>query len=915
MKTANLGGSTSTEVVAASTNQEDVALDRATIDVSSTARIMQLLASIYKEPIHANVREYVANAYDAHKEAGKTDPVRVHLPDARRTGENFFAVRDFGKGLTPADMSHVFKNYGTSTKGHSDQLVGGFGIGSKSAFALGIDGFQIRSVVMVDGTKTLYTYNYFKDDSGIPALELLAKEVGTQEPTGLEVIIPVEANNASSFIEAAYAYLPYFDPPPIVTNKDAVGYLTNLADRFRSGEVFVAPQSESDPLVKVVARTASLGKTNANLGSHCSFLVMLGNVPYPIDTASVARILSTKPAQKEEFESALSYFSSYGMDIYAKIGSAEIAPTRESLTHTVNNCVKIAAIFKAAKKLVEDTINAELDASGYGVSSVRYLLLKAQLVGRFNKSINTPISVSDAATLSVNFNRSMAADIKANPFSAVDFGRKLLDSLVPDRGHSYPQFIMIGLQPKGVEIPKSLIARAVRKTLKTYDRNDSSIPSCFNHSTFPRTYIMRNMGFFSNYANAYGQESHPLVLLFNEENDLYNELVAYASEINDGNKQGLLSNIQPLLADPSLMEGEPELGDNGEELVGTLEEVEQARIQREAYLNALKELKKKRARLKVLGLDTSNCFLLGYERSPVDYWKEIEVDSSMKGYYVPTYRGNVETSSHYVDPRLVGSQLNTISSLLGMTQEECAAIKIYGIKRAEIPKVSSKFPNLKPLSALFNELYGRAFERLYDKAIDLSEVSNGYLAQLFSITASMKVKSAIGSNALISERRKLSTSLDKYKELSDLSKALSRLNLDINGRAHPSLNEEAFKKQMSSIDIYSNSFNTLLNIGDWDYSDELSSSDGIVRVLNSLVDSSVGEVANLKLESTLDAKITELLTGTNDFFSAIVEEYKFLTWEIMVYKNHYPTFALMAIVFNRCLIEDGRPDKLFMPQN
>lgn len=114
----------------------------AKLDKSSTQLVMDMLAKLYSEPHAAVLREYVSNAYDANVEANATKPVEVHLPEV---DEPYLSVRDYGSGLDYLSIVSVFANFGTSTKRDSDNLIGGFGIGSKSGLAVS-DSVQISSV-------------------------------------------------------------------------------------------------------------------------------------------------------------------------------------------------------------------------------------------------------------------------------------------------------------------------------------------------------------------------------------------------------------------------------------------------------------------------------------------------------------------------------------------------------------------------------------------------------------------------------------------------------------------------------------------------------------------------------------------------------------------------------------------------
>ena len=114
----------------------------AKIDKSSAQLVMDMLAKLYSEPHRAVLREYVSNAYDANVEAGTTKPVKIHLPEK---DEPWLSVRDYGKGLDYLGIVSVFANFGTSTKRDSDNLIGGFGIGSKSGLAIS-DTINVTSV-------------------------------------------------------------------------------------------------------------------------------------------------------------------------------------------------------------------------------------------------------------------------------------------------------------------------------------------------------------------------------------------------------------------------------------------------------------------------------------------------------------------------------------------------------------------------------------------------------------------------------------------------------------------------------------------------------------------------------------------------------------------------------------------------
>ena len=106
----------------------------AKIDKNAVNMVMDMLSKLYNDPMNAAIREYVSNAYDANVEAGATKPVELTLPCTENGG--LLMVKDYGRGLDYMGIVSVFANFGTSTKRDSDNLIGGFGIGSKSGLAV-----------------------------------------------------------------------------------------------------------------------------------------------------------------------------------------------------------------------------------------------------------------------------------------------------------------------------------------------------------------------------------------------------------------------------------------------------------------------------------------------------------------------------------------------------------------------------------------------------------------------------------------------------------------------------------------------------------------------------------------------------------------------------------------------------------
>lgn len=98
--------------------------------------------SLYSDKPLAVLREYGANAWDEHREAGKPDvPIKVTLPTPL---EASVIIRDFGRGLSHQSVLKLLTMYGASLKRDTNNAVGKYGIGAKSGFAYN-DAFTVTS--------------------------------------------------------------------------------------------------------------------------------------------------------------------------------------------------------------------------------------------------------------------------------------------------------------------------------------------------------------------------------------------------------------------------------------------------------------------------------------------------------------------------------------------------------------------------------------------------------------------------------------------------------------------------------------------------------------------------------------------------------------------------------------------------
>jgi hypothetical protein len=165
-----------------------------TLTESGLAQATRLLRDqIYTYKDWAAVRETIANAIDEHRKHNVEKPIVVTVPTQN---DPFFRVRDYGLGLDKKGVFSVFFQYFASSKNHSNEAIGGFGIGAKAPLSYS-DSFFVTS--FNGGKKTVYCATL--DGITSKAYEMSQEE--SAEPTGIEVSVPVrqcDFNNFNKFI-------------------------------------------------------------------------------------------------------------------------------------------------------------------------------------------------------------------------------------------------------------------------------------------------------------------------------------------------------------------------------------------------------------------------------------------------------------------------------------------------------------------------------------------------------------------------------------------------------------------------------------------------------------------------------------------------------------------------------------------
>jgi hypothetical protein len=295
--------------------------------IRNSAKAFGILSSgLYANKIRAIVREYSCNAVDSHTEAGNLNtPFDVHLPNAL---EPWFSVRDYGVGLDEQQVRDIFTTYFESTKSNTDDLIGGLGLGSKSAFSY-TDNFTI--VAVKGGMKRVYTA--FINEQGVPSIAPMGEEP-SNDPNGVEIRFAVEdAYDFRKFYEEARHVYKHFKLRPVVSG--GIG-------EFK----FIDPEYTDRDIIPGIHTFGEAGRG----GYRASSVAIMGNIEYPIQIPSNAGL------------GEVGELLDCGLAIEFGIGELDIQASREGLSYIPETIAAIKAKLEALNAVLADKIADEAAA-------------------------------------------------------------------------------------------------------------------------------------------------------------------------------------------------------------------------------------------------------------------------------------------------------------------------------------------------------------------------------------------------------------------------------------------------------------------------------------------------------------------------------------------------------------------------
>jgi hypothetical protein len=276
-------------------------------DVSALGHLMSVMSGLYSNQELAVIREYSTNARDAMIDAGKGDlPIEITLPSRLAP---HLRIKDQGIGMGIEDIREIYSKYGASTKRDSDDVVGMLGLGCKSALAYG-DSFTLSAVK--DGNKIEVAIAVGDE---VPTMTVV-DEYATDEPNGVEVIIPVTGYN--TFEHEARDFFYYWQKGTVLVNGEEPASIYDDPKIFWiADDIAITPNQSEDKVV-------------------------MGNVAYPMEA-------------KHE------YSRRYSVVAFVPIGAVNFVPSREALKFNTKTTTTIetymtrieAEASKAIEKQVE----------------------------------------------------------------------------------------------------------------------------------------------------------------------------------------------------------------------------------------------------------------------------------------------------------------------------------------------------------------------------------------------------------------------------------------------------------------------------------------------------------------------------------------------------------------------------------
>lgn len=298
------------EVLSNVTNPDDVIKFGIEEGEAAICMLINMLSRLYPNPRQTLLCEYVQNAMDSHKMAGKADvPVEITLPN---DFDPHYTVRDYGVSMTHEEVKTIYAKALKSMKIEDNGLIGGYGVG-KLVFSpySGV----MTMTTWVNGIKTIYDCRLHKGDG-----EIRRKWHGpSDEPQGVEIKIPVPESDFEFFRNRAQYLYSFLPTKPIIKGvKD---------------EINLNPESFYE--------TEKFTLLKENIGNSEGALATIGGMVFPIslDDLGISRYAHYRNTEDDEVIRKV--IENLSVVLHFNVGEIEHTPSRSSLEYNDNTIQKI----------------------------------------------------------------------------------------------------------------------------------------------------------------------------------------------------------------------------------------------------------------------------------------------------------------------------------------------------------------------------------------------------------------------------------------------------------------------------------------------------------------------------------------------------------------------------------------------
>lgn len=312
-------------------------------DEKGQAKLAHVLVNLYSDGPSAVIREYAANGRDSHVAAGVNRPIEVTLPTALRPE---FIVRDFGTGMSLDDIEEIYSKYGGSTKDQSDDFIGSYGLGCKSALSIS-PSFTINS--NKDGIKTVAVIS--RESGTLGRIDIIV-HTDTDEPNGVTVNIPIQEKYDDFAYKAANVFLTWAPGTVLVNGQTPATSMYDKEKFFAVSDVFHVGYDKN----------------------KSATFVNMGGIAYPVDWNQLNALVDMASRK-----GGINFrdFTNGIVVITVPIGEVELVPSREAVrwTRISTNTVVDAMIAgsNALKASIQGKIDALTDPMGIFSTEIRSL--------------------------------------------------------------------------------------------------------------------------------------------------------------------------------------------------------------------------------------------------------------------------------------------------------------------------------------------------------------------------------------------------------------------------------------------------------------------------------------------------------------------------------------------------------------